>query len=178
MVWSREALPSYLYGIQAKLVDGPEGPKAVGVPVSKLLGEKGIPAGLFRDPAMSHLSGIISTNAATLGKFNRMGFLAGWRPPGLSMIREGILFDRTPGAVEPIPFELDVLSDEYANLWDGGEAWCQELEVYHNPLADHPLSRELLPGATHWVEVNGELVCYAFWENSVISSITRLIVTR
>jgi hypothetical protein len=88
---------------------------------------------------MSHLSGIIFSNAATLGKFNRMGFLAGWRPSGLAMIRTGILFDRTPGAVEPIDFSLDVLSEEYAAMWLRGEQWCQELEVFHNPMATHPI---------------------------------------
>src|SRR5437773_463633 len=107
IVWSREALPSYLYGIFADVAEGPDGRKAVGMPATKLLGRDEIPAGLFRDPAISHLSGIVFTNAATLGKFNRMGFLAGWRPPGLSMTRTGILFDRTHGTVDPIDFSLD-----------------------------------------------------------------------
>ena len=42
---------------------------------------------------------------------------------------------------------MDVLSDEYAALWPRGEEWCQELEVYHNPLASRPREFELLPGA-------------------------------
>jgi hypothetical protein len=174
MTWSREALPSYLYGVHAEVVSGPDGPRAFETPINTLLGEDQIPAGLFRDASMSHLSGIISTNAATLGKFNRMGYLAGWRPPGLRMIREGILFDRDPGALEAIPFKLDILSEEYAALWDGGEAWCQELEVYHNPLADNPIDFALLPGATHWFEENGETICSTIWENSVLASITSL----
>ena len=178
MVWSREALPSYLYGIYPDISDGSNGRKAIGTPVSNLLGKDRIPAGLFRDSAMSHLSGIIFTNAATLGKFNRMGFLAGWQPPGLGMVREGILFDRTPGALEPIPFKLDILSEEYAALWNGGEAWCQELEVYHNPLARHPIDFEVLPGATHWFESNGDIVCSTIWKNSVLSSVTHLNFKR
>lgn len=48
------------------------------------------------------------------------------------VIRRGILFDRTPGALEPIDFELEVGSKEYDALWPWGEAWCQELEVFHN----------------------------------------------
>jgi len=174
MVWSREALPSYLYGFFADVSDGPEGRKAVGAPVTKLLGPDGIPAGLFRDPSMSHLSAIVFSNAATLGKFNRMGFLAGWRPPGLSMTRTGILFDRTPGAVDPIDFSLDVLSTEYQQMWPRGEQWCQELEVFHNPMATHPIDFELLPGATHWFEDHGEVVCSTIWKNSVLSSVTNL----
>jgi hypothetical protein len=178
MVWSREALPSYLYGFQAQIVDGPSGRKAVGSKVETLLGKDRIPAGLFRDPAMAHLSGIISTNASTLGKFNRMGFLAGWRPPGLTMVREGILFDRTPGALEPIDFSLNILTDEYSDLWDGGEAWCQEMEVFHNPMATNPIDFDLLPGATHWFEANGEIVCSTIWKNSVLASITHLRVAK
>lgn len=174
MVWSREALPSYLYGVYPDVSDGPEGRKAIGTPVSKLLGKDEIPAGLFRDPAMSHLSGIVFSNAATLGKFNRMGYLAGWKPPGLRMVRQGIFFDRTPGALEPINFKMDVLSNEYTSLWPRGEQWCQELEVYHNPLATHPIEFELLPGATHWFEKDNEIVCSTIWKTSVLSSITHL----
>lgn len=172
MTWSREALPSYLYGIHAHLADGP---RAVGSVVTRLAGSDPIPAGLFRDPSMAHLSAVIFSNAATITKFNRMGFLAGWRPPGLKMIRYGHLFDRTPGALKSIPFKLDVLSDEYQAMWPGGEAWCQELEVYHNPLAIHPIGFELLPGATHWFEAEGEIRCSMIWEWTVISSVTQLL---
>ena len=174
MVWSREALPCYLYGLHPQVMDGPNGPKAFGTPVDILLGESDFPAGLFRDSSMTYLSAVIFSNAATLGKFNRMGYLAGWRPPGLKMVRDGLLFDRTPGALQPIPFKLDILSDEYTALWPLGEAWCQELEVYHNPIADRPVDFDLLPGATHWFECEGEIVCSSMWESSVVSSITHL----
>jgi hypothetical protein len=178
MTWSREALPSYLYGIHPQVVEGPDGRHAIGPAVSVLRGKDAIPAGLFRDPAMAHLSAVIFSNAATLSKFSRMGFLAGWRPPGLSMVRTGDLFDRTPGALQPIAFELNILSDEYTAMWPGGEAWCQELEVYHNPLATHPIDFELLPGATHWFEQDGEITCSTIWEWSVLSSVTLLVMKK
>jgi hypothetical protein len=107
-----------------------------------------------------------------------MGFLAGWRLPGLSMEREGIIFDRTPGALEPKSFSLDVLSAEYAALWPGGEAWCQEMEVFHNPGARHPLDFDLIPGATHWFEKDGVVQCAAYWECSVLSSVTRVRIGK
>jgi hypothetical protein len=66
------------------------------------------------------------------------------------------------------------LSDEYAALWPEGEAWCQELEVYHNPLATRPIDFDLLPGATHWFKQDGEIVCTTIWEWSVMSSVTHL----
>ncbi|UUY07692.1 hypothetical protein LRS11_17995 [Pseudomonas sp. J452] len=174
MVWSREALPTYLYGLRADIEGEGAQRRAAGTPIANLSGKHGIPAGLFRDPDFAHLSAVIFSNAATLAKFNRMGFLAGWRPPGLTMIRRGILFDRTPGALEPIPFELSVDSPEYEALWPWGEAWCQELEVFHNPLATNPLSLQLLPGATHWFERHGHIECSTIWENTVLSSVTIL----
>jgi hypothetical protein len=176
MVWSREALPSYLYGLHAQVVDEPEGRRAFSTPVTVLRGEDEIPAGLFRDPAMANLSAVIFSNAATLGKFNRMGFLAGFRPPGLTMVRQGVLFDRTPGALEPKPFKLNILDPAYAAMWPWGETWCQELEVFHNPLASHPISCELLPGATHWFERDGEVVCSTIWEWTVLASVTHVRV--
>ena len=172
MVWSREALPTYLYGIFAQAETRPEGRVAVGTPVERLIDKNEIPAGLFRDPAMSRLSAIIFSNAATIAKFNRMGFLAGLRPPRLTMRRRGIFFDRTPGAVDPIDFDLNILSDEYAALWPEGEMWSLELEVFHNPLAASPLNPDLLPLATHWLERDGELVWQSVWEHSVLASIT------
>lgn len=174
MVWSREALPTYLYGLRADVEGEGAERRAVGTPITNLTGKHRIPAGLFRDPDFAHLSAVIFSNAATLAKFNRMGFLAGWRPPGLTMTRRGILFDRTPGALEPIDFELSVASDEYEALWPWGEAWCQELEVFHNPLAARPIPFDLIPGATHWFERDGDIECSTIWANSVLSSVTRL----
>ena len=93
MVWSRQALPSYLYGIHIRVAEEPAGRRAFAEPVAALRGRHAIPAGLFRDPSMTHLSAVIFSNAATLGKFNRMGFLAGWRLPGLSMTSIGANID-------------------------------------------------------------------------------------
>lgn len=174
MAWSREALPTYLYGIRADVEGEGAHRRAIGTSIANLTGKHGIPAGLFRDPDFAHLSAVIFSNAGTLAKFNRMGFLAGWRPPGLEMIRRGILFDRTPGALEPIDFELTVGSDEYQSLWPWGEAWCQELEVFHNPQAVHPIPFDLIPGATHWFKRDGDIECSTIWANSVLASITHL----
>lgn len=174
MVWSREALPTYLYGLRADVTGEGLDRRAIGTPISNLTGKHGIPAGLFRDPEFAHLSAVIFSNAGTLAKFNRMGFLAGWRPPGLTMIRRGILFDRTPGALEPIDFELSIDSGEYEALWPWGEAWCQELEVYHNPIATNPIPFDLIPGATHWFERDDDIECRTMWANSVLSSVTQL----
>ena len=174
MVWSREALPTYLYGMKAYVEGEGEERRAASVAITHLTGKDKIPAGLFRDPAFAHLTGVLFSNAATLAKFNRMGFLAGCRPPGLDMVRHGILFDRTPGAVGAIPFESPISAPAYEALWPQGEAWCQELEFFHNPLAANPISFDLIPGATHWFESAGEIVCDTIWAKSVLSSVTDL----
>lgn len=174
MTWSREALPVYLYGVLPVVVEGIGGKQAEGQGIDHLRGETAIPAGLFRDLSMSQLSAVLFSNAATFSKFNRMGLLAGFGTDFLKMTRRGIIFDRTPGALEPIEFELDVMSEEYARLWPGGESWCQELEVFHNPNADNPMAFDLLPGATHWYEIDGEIVCQSPWEHTVLSSITQI----
>ncbi|MPZ35928.1 MAG: hypothetical protein GEV13_34060, partial [Rhodospirillales bacterium] len=82
--------------------------------------------------------------------------------------------DKATVMLEPKTASLDVLSTEYAALWPGGEAWCQELEVYHNPMASHPIDFELVPGATHWFEKDGVIQCEAYFECSVMSSVTRV----
>lgn len=174
MVWSREALPTYLYGLLPSIVDGPAGKSGSMQPLAHLRGHPQIPAGLFLDPSMKDLSAVISSNGGTLSKFNRMGFLAGFRVPGMTMRRSGSLFDRRPGVLEPIDFNFDILSNDYARLWPGGEAWCQELEVFHNPLANAPLSFDLIPRATHWFAKDGEVVCQTVWKNSVLASTTRV----
>ncbi|OMG58188.1 hypothetical protein [Brevundimonas sp. ZS04] len=175
MLWSREALPTYLYGDYAHvgMVDGRRA--ALSMPVRRLDGPAPIPAGIFRDPEFAHLSAVLFSNSATFGKFNRMGLLAGWRPPGLRMKRRGILFDRSDGALDPMDFNYDILDLAYEALWPTGERWSQELEVFHNPLAARPIDFELLPDATHWFEKDGEIHCHTVWANSVLASTTDLV---
>ena len=107
-----------------------------------------------------------------------MGLLAGLAVPASELRRSGILFDRTPGALEPIDFDLDIESPEYANLWPGGEAWCLELEVFHNPNAEHPFPFDLLPGATHWFEHDGDVICRTIWEHTVLASMTTIVAPK
>jgi len=178
MVWSREALPCYLYGLTAQVEDKMGNREAVAVPADRLLNDPDIPAGLFNNDENSQLSAVIFSNSCTLGKFNRMGFLAGVQPPGLTMTRRAGMFDPTPGALEWIDIDLDVLSEEYSALWPDGEEWSIELEVFHNPYAEYPLPRELLPFATHWYREGEELICRAHYENLVLSSVTLLDMTE
>lgn len=119
------------------------------------------------------MSAVIFSNACSIAKLNRVGVSAGALTKGLRYVRIGNFFDRTPGALQGIPFCLDITSDEYKTLWPQGyEPWSAELEVFHNPFAQHPVPRAILPEATHWFDVNGEIVCEAYYETSVLWSKT------
>jgi hypothetical protein len=89
----------------------------------------------------------------------------------------GEFFDRTPGALKSIPFSLDIRSDEYRKLWPpySYEPWSAELEVYHNPFAKHPIPNALFPESTHWRMIDGEVLCSAFYEKSILRSWTLVL---
>ena len=172
MVWSRESLIGYLYGMHVE-VKGRRVASAVAA--SHLLGDTAFPAGLFCNEDHRELSAVIFSNACSIAKFNRVLISAGWPKKGLRYARIGNFFDRTPGALEGIPFCLDVTSIEYRALWPQGyEPWSAELEVFHNPYAQYPVRRALLPEATHWFDNDGEMTCEAHYETSVLWSVTKI----
>ncbi|WP_035201420.1 hypothetical protein [Agrobacterium tumefaciens] len=176
MVWSREALISYLYGMQAHAanVDGKR--VAVSIPMTELSGPSKFPAGLFASSRQSDLSAVIFSNACSIAKLNRVGVTLGAKTEGLRYMRIGQLFDRTPGALEGAPFCLDIQSSDYLSMWpQGSEPWSAEMEVFHNPYARHPLPHDLLPEATHWFEDGGETLCASYYETSVLWSQTMIL---
>lgn len=173
MVWSREGLIGYLYGNGAKVAKIAGRDRAVPMPATHLLGRSAFPAGLFLDARQSDLSAVIFTNACSIGKFNRVAISGTAAPAGLRYTRIGQFFDRTPGALKGIPFCLDITSPEYRTLWPHGyEPWSAELEVFHNPFADHPLPMPLVPEAQHWFKDNGEIVCRSIYATSILWSRT------
>ena len=173
MVWTREALMTYIYGSygQAQVVDGIL--KACSTPVSTLEGPSKFKAGLFRDDSCANLSAVVFSNGATLAKFNRVFVSAGGPNRGYRYTRIGDLYDRTPNSLKGIPFCLDVTSNEYRKLWPQGyEPWSAELEIFHNPYAHHPFPTTLLPEATHWVSGRNGITCRSHYEHSILHSIT------
>ncbi len=150
MVWSGPALELYLYGydygwyheVSGELVVVPE---AVG---QHQHGAKQIPSGFFHQPDAEHVSAVLFSNSATISKFNRMGFLAGYRPEGFGMIRAGGCYNHEPHASEPLPF-MYVVGDPSAPV----ETWAEGLSMFHNPKALVAVPRELFPGiAHHWLD--------------------------
>ena len=176
MIWSREGLIGYLYGLGTSVVEVDGRRKAVSFSASHLLGASAFPAGLFTNEQNAELSAVIFSNACSIAKLNRVAISAGGAPKGLRYIRIGMFFDRNPGVLEGIPFCLDVTSQEYRQLWPQGyEPWSAELEVFHNPYARHPVPFELVPEATHWFDQAGELRCSAVYEHSILWSLTRIL---
>ena len=175
MVWSREALIGYLYGMHVEVIEVKGRRVASAVAASHLLGDTAFPAGLFCNEDHSELSAVIFSNACSIAKLSRVGVSAGASTKGLRYVRIGNFFDRTPGALQGIPFCLDVTSAEYKALWPQGyEPWSAELEVLHNPYARYPVPRALLREATHWFDEEGEMTCEAHYETSVLWSQTMI----
>ncbi len=176
MMWSREALMTYLYGFygREKVKDG----KILAVPeiIEFLSSDQNIRAGLFLSPEHTELSAVIFSNAATLSKLSRVPVSSGCLFNGYRYIRIGIFADDSPGAVRAIPFNMDVTSNEYRSLWKpyDHEPWTAEIEIFHNPIAKHPLSSALFPEATHWLPENGEIICKRFYKHSILSSQTEI----
>jgi hypothetical protein len=150
MVWTAPALELYLYGydygwyheVGGELVVVPE---AVG---EHRHGEKQIESGFFQQPGAEHVSAVLFSNSATISKFNRMGFLAGYRPERLGMIRAGACYNHEPYATEPVPF-MYVVGDPSAPV----ETWAEGLSMFHNPRALVPVPQELFLGiAHHWLD--------------------------
>lgn len=173
MIWSRQSLVGYLYGAGARevLADGTRSTNPI--TATELKGTSRFPAGLFTDDRSAELSAVIFSSACTLGKFNRIAISRGCDRRGLRYTRIGEFFDRAPGATRGIPFCMDVSSPEYCQLWVyGHEPWSAELEVFHNPFARHPMSRELLREAAHWFDKDGDLVCESFHAPAILRSRT------
>jgi hypothetical protein len=178
MTWSREALISYLYGVYATAERSDNGRVLSIVEVETLLGKQQIPAGLFCNDERAELSAVIFSNGCAISKLNRVPISGGADSKGYRYLRFGTIYDRTPGALDPIPFMFDVATEEYRRLWlphYDYEPWSAEMEIFHNPFAQHPFPQELLPEANHWKWINDELYSQPFHEVSILKSRTLVI---
>lgn len=155
MIWSQTALSIYLYGTSVEKVQGPDG-QVVAIPKplqSHTKGDKSIPTNFFAQPGTENISAVIFSNAGTKAKFSRMGTLAGFGDPTVAVRRTGTLSNPAPGALEGIPFDVNIENGEYF------EGWADELEIYHNPNSLIPWPGEdLMPAATHFRHEGDDLV--------------------
>ncbi len=146
MIWSHTAVPIYLFGRGASVTIDDNGTKRGTEKIVNVFhgARKSIAAPFFDQPDTENISAVLFSNAGTISKFNRMGVRAGFGDRFVQLTREGGLNDPHPGAFEAIPFRVDIESASYS------ENWADELEMYHNPKALHPIADELFPGITHF----------------------------
>ena len=120
-----------------------------------VVGGKIVATNFFEQPETEHISGVLFSNASTIAKFNRMGVRAGFGDPWVSLVRKGVLIDPRAGMASATPFKIDVESPAYA------EGWFDELILFHNPRALHPVDEALFSGITHVRLDKGEYVVQA-----------------
>ena len=154
MVYTRSALPIYLYGYEFDWTYGNDGllkiiPKKI---AEHRWGTKVIPSGFFDLPGAENVSAVLFNNSGTIAKFKRMGVLAGFGSRRLKMFRAGNAVNADPNATKPRPFRYDV------NASGQRETWTEGLDVFHNPRAKHPIEPEILPNAAHhWLLKDGQM---------------------
>jgi hypothetical protein len=146
MVWTTPAFESYLYGQRYRWWHSPEGELIVKAePIGKHKhGAKEVPSGFFERPDAEHVGAVLFSNSGTISKFNRMGFLKGYRPERLALLRAGTCYNPDPDAVVPFQFQYFVGDPEVPE-----ETWAQGLAMYHNPKALVPVPPQLFPGIAH-----------------------------
>lgn len=153
MTWTSTALINYLYGVKHDFHFDENGQLVI-TPLQIEMhkhGEKKIPSGYFFQPNAEYVSAILFSASGTLSKFNRMGRQAGFKAPGVTMIRAGTCHNHDPNAHLPTPFTYIV--DENCN-----ESWAEGMSMFHNPKALHPVPKELFPSIAHHTFEDGQIV--------------------
>lgn len=172
MPYTQSAILPYLYGsrVDWELLDGTLVIRAVTVENFTYNG-KVVPAGFFDLPGAENVSAVLFSNAGTLAKFDRMGVAAGFNAPGHRYFRMGQRLDPDPNAVHGRPFTEEVSPE---NCF---ECWADELQLFHNPKAKHPLRRNDFVGITQHTFEDGQHVSRSFGD-PVLSSRTFVLRTE
>lgn len=153
MIWSQSALPTYLYGfgVEEYQADGEARWRDKTLARHKL-GEKEIPSNFFGQERHRHVSAILSSNAGTQAKFNRMGVQAEFGDDAVQLVRRGGLHVPGDTSYEPEPFKMNVEDPNYVEDWD------DEIQIFHNPNAIHPLDDDMFPTAANYRLVDGQVL--------------------
>lgn len=126
-------LGRYLYGMHVTLLSDPtdEGYAYEVRQLSDLtFGTKKVPAGYFFQPGAENISAVAFSNAGTIAKFTRMGLQMHLDPDTVAL-RYGLAYGSDAEHIVPEAF--------YYLVGERQELWEEELHVYHNPNAKHPL---------------------------------------
>lgn len=163
---SHKMVAAYLYGIQvvgSKIIAGQMVAQVTEL-TSHTVGSKSIPSGFFDLPDSENISAVIFTNAATTGKFTRMG----WRSHGVDattmVARSGVMWNADPDIRYATWFAYDLRKPALMERWTDG------MVVMHNPKARVPLPEQAFSGIT---QVYAPLV-ESYIDQHVFSSATLL----
>jgi hypothetical protein len=145
MTFLSHSISSYLYGIDFTALYDQAGNLTVNsIPRTQhTWGSKTIESGFFNLPESEHISAVITNPTATISKFNRMAYIAGFGSRSIKMICVGSCHNHDPNAVVATRFKMDVNSPKYS------ETWGQGVNVFHNPHAKLPLDDSFIPAAAH-----------------------------
>lgn len=173
MTWSSSGLSQYLYGARHRPFYDAQGRLSVVVePIeTHTYKTKTIPSGFFKQPGAENISGILFSNSATLGKFNRMGTLAGFGHPDVRLTRAGLCHDHDENARVPQKFIFEVKPDSC------DESWGEGLSLFHNPNALNPVDPELFPNIAHHFFEDGKFVS-VLPEFHPYNSLTHIMVIK
>lgn len=146
MTYTTSGLAGYLYGLNHDAQLDAEGNLQEIVSQKVKLHKwqnKSIASGFFSLPGAEHISAVISNANATINKFNRIGYAAGFGDRDIKLIRQGIRWNTDPKAAFPIPFMINVHEPGYF------EPWGEGINVYHNPNALRPVSSNVFRFGAH-----------------------------
>jgi len=168
MLFSETTLREYLYGIKLKKteINGHFEWEKITEHCWK---NKRIPSGFFNLEDADNISAILLATTATIGKFNRVGKLAGFGGDNLAMIREGTLRNPEPDSTESLPFVVSV------NNYNYHESWSEGMIMFHNPKAKHPIQWDLFPTINHITFDENEGFKGHFNPYDIVSSVTSTI---
>lgn len=150
MTFLSHSISSYLYGISFTALYDEHGKLEVkSIPRGPHhWGTKTIETGFFNLPDAEHISAVVTNPTATISKFNRMGYIAGFGSRDVRMVCNGFAHDHDPDAAVPKPFTFRIDGDY-------SESWAEGANVFHNPNAKCPVDEEFLPDAAHHRLENG-----------------------
>ncbi|MEM6898933.1 MAG: hypothetical protein AAF583_04085 [Pseudomonadota bacterium] len=169
MTYTQSALWQYLYGSRVTWRFENDTLKIDTHPIDEHeFRGKRVPSGFFDEEGAENISAVLFSNAGTIAKFDRIGVTAGCGADGYGYFRMGFRPNPDPNAVVGEAFHVDVTDEDYE------EFWTQEIQVFHNPNAKHPLPLEALPGATHHIFKDGVLQSFSP-PDAVLSSFTMLV---
>ena len=144
MIYTQSALRQYLYGIRETLhFERDQVVIDTHTVMEHEYNSKKVPSGFFHLADAENVSAVLFSNAGTISKFNRMGVAAGFSIPNCSYSRIGLQLSPGLNGVVGKSFVADVHGQNYK------EFWAQEIQVFHNPNAKHPLQFEAMPSAMH-----------------------------